>query len=107
MKNIIIVLIVLCFSYVAIGQERVLFDSLKVDNDIAYYKSNLYTGIAFMKYENGQLKTEDNYKDGKFHGVCKNWYKNGQLELEANFKDGKLKSQKCWDEKGNKIDCPD
>ena len=71
MRKIILGLIVLCFSYVAIGQERVLLDSLTVDNYILYYKSNLFTGIAFMKRENGQLKSEANIKDGKVHGVYK------------------------------------
>ena len=111
MRKIILGLIVLCFSYFANGQERVLFDSLKIDNDIAYYKSNLFTGIAFSKYDNGQLEREANYKDGKYDGVYKRWYDNGQLDLEYNYKDGKkdgdIISEKCWDEEGNEIDCPD
>ena len=40
-------------------------------------------------YENGQKKTEDNYKNSNPHGLCKSWYPNGQIESKVTNKDGK------------------
>ena len=117
MRKIILGFIVLCFSYVAIGQERVLIDSVIFDNGIAYYKSNLFTGITFKKYENGQLLVESNFKNGKPHGIGKMWHNNGQLKQESNYKDGKKisikywnkkgkeTSKKCWNEEGKEKEC--
>tara|TARA_B100000683_G_C12213299_1_gene441740 strand:+ start:386 stop:520 length:135 start_codon:yes stop_codon:yes gene_type:complete len=42
----------------------------------------------------------------KNYGISKVWHDNGQLKSEANYKDGNIVRVKCWDEKGNKIDCP-
>ena len=49
-----------------------------------------YTGISKSYYEDGKLKSEENYKDDKRNGISKSYYKNGKLEREANYKDGKL-----------------
>jgi hypothetical protein len=43
------------------------------------------------RYKNGKL-IERNYKKSKL--------------IQRNFKDGELISKKCWDKKGNEIDCP-
>ena len=40
-------------------------------------------------YENGQKKTEVNFKDGKQHGLGSMWHENGQKSMECTFKDGK------------------
>ena len=32
---------------------------------------------------------EGNYKDGKYDGLHRGWYENGQLKSECNYKDGK------------------
>ena len=48
-----------------------------------------YTKSVKRHYENGQLKSEGNWKDGKMEGLWKYYYENGQLELEGNQKDGK------------------
>jgi len=71
-------------------------------------------GVHTTYYQNGQLRTEENYKDGVLHGLYKSWHepdppfsegnyrdvkldglfrewwKNGQLKYEGNYKDGKL-----------------
>ena len=40
-------------------------------------------------YENGQLRSKENYKDGKGDGELLRYYKNGQLTWKGNYKDGK------------------
>jgi antitoxin component YwqK of YwqJK toxin-antitoxin module len=47
-------------------------------------------GLAKRWYENGQLRSEANYKDGEEDGLSKSWHSNGQLKLESNYKDGVL-----------------
>ncbi len=128
MKNIIIGLIVLCFSSCidtgiedtlninpdgsakidikmnldkSAGAERVLKKNLKMNNGIVYYKSNLFTGIAFDNYNTEQLRFEGNYKDGKLDGLWKSWHQNGQLSSVSNYKDGKREGiSKHWHNNG-------
>ena len=57
-------------------------------------------------YPNGKLKSEMRYKNGKMEGMTKGYYDNGKLKAEAIFKDDKLVSAVCYDESGNKIECP-
>ena len=33
---------------------------------------------------------KDNFKDGKLDGKKTTWHENGQIKSEANYKDGKL-----------------
>ena len=93
-------------------------------------KDGKHNGLSRVWYVNGKLKKEVNYKDGKEDGLKRVWHKNGQLHNEANMKDGnqgdglsrwwydngqlkeewnckndKIKSKKCWDLKGNQIEC--
>ena len=58
---------------------------------IVYVKgeTEAFTGIIKSYYENGNLKSEDNFKDDKQEGLSKEYYENGNLKVEANFKDGK------------------
>ena len=35
------------------------------------------------------MEKEVNYKDGELDGILKRWYENGQLKTEANYKNGK------------------
>lgn len=69
------------------------------------YKDGKHHGLFKWWYDNGQLKEEVNYKDGKVDGLGKYWFGNGQLSWEINLKDGKFISEKCWDRKGNEIEC--
>ena len=43
--------------------------------------------LVICKYENGQKKSEGNFKDGKKDGKRTSWNENGQIEVEENFKD--------------------
>ena len=47
-----------------------------------------YTGKIYELHENGQKKSESNYKDGEPVGQWLQWYDNGQKLFEQNFKDG-------------------
>ena len=50
---------------------------------------NSYGETETDYYENGQIKSEWNFKDGKFDGKRTMWYANGQKEYEGNLKDDK------------------
>ena len=53
-------------------------------------------------YDDGQIKSEENYYGGKPHGEQKTWYGNGNVEILSNYIDGKLHGeQKTWHENGN------
>jgi antitoxin component YwqK of YwqJK toxin-antitoxin module len=72
---------------------------------VAYLKNSdsPYTGKSFEFHDNGQKKSEDNFKDGKPHGIVFSWYENGQKQAEVNFKDGKQHGDaRGWHENGQK-----
>jgi len=62
-----------------------------------------YTGKSFALYENGQKRSETNWKDGKMDGLWISWHENGQKGAETNFKDGKPDGQTiAWHDNGQK-----
>ena len=71
--------------------EGVNQDELEEREGIYYFKDSdtPYTGKVYGLYENGQKKSEGNYKDGKRDGLSLEWYKKGQKKRETNYKDGK------------------
>ena len=57
-----------------------------------------------MYDDKGQLTNEGNLKDDKAHGLWK-LYENGQIIKSVIMTNGERISEKCWDKKGNKIEC--
>ena len=54
-------------------------------------------------YENGQKRSEDNYKNGEREGKQEGWYDNGQKMYEYNCKDGTMDGkQEKWHDNGQK-----
>ena len=68
------------------------------------FKDGKRHGLSTIWYENGQKQKEGNWKDGKLDGLWTRWYRNGQKELEGNWKDGKHMSAEVWKPNGEK--CP-
>lgn len=99
-------------------------DGIEFEGDGIVYNDELYTGIGYTLYNNGNLRTLAYYKDGFAFGICRSWYDDGQLSKEielihgqANGKEtkwyhnGRIKSiaiyefgieveYKKWDEEG-------
>lgn len=66
----------------------------------ASYKNNKLHGIV-LKYLNGDLTQESNYKEGVLDGVYKEYSRNGILQKEINYKNGKLDGAfRYYDEHG-------
>ena len=53
-------------------------------------------GLCKYYHENGQLKSEGNFKDNKKEGLWKWYYENSQLKYEGIFKDGKQEGLWKW-----------
>ena len=71
--------------------EEISLDQL-VEKDGIYYEVNSntpFTGSVMEYYENGQLKSRENFKDGKEEGLSEYFYENGELEFGGNLKEGK------------------
>ena len=68
---------------------------------IIYYKDELFSG-KIVKYCDGYLCDEKNYKDGKLHGPYKIYHNdNRQIEFDYNFVNGKTNGiQKIYYESG-------
>jgi len=67
------------------------------------YKDYNADGKWTMWHENGLKKEEGNYKDGYRDGKWTEWYENGQKQEESFWKDGFLVGEStCWDKAGRK-----
>ena len=56
-------------------------------------------GLHAEYYNNGNKKSEGNYKDGKKSGKWMSWHKNGLRKYEVNYKDGKEDGERIqWDD---------
>ena len=54
-------------------------------------------GLATTHYENGQKKSEINFKDGVIFGKYTSWYENGQKREERNSIDGSLSERYSYE----------
>ena len=129
-------ILVLTASILIIGcsKKRVLIDELENKSEnwlesVMYSQGELFTGIGYDIYDNGQLQTEQsytngvlngawkewykdgkiwsegNYKEGKEHGLEKWWHQNGELKFKGDYNNGELVSQICFDESGAETNC--
>ncbi|MBN2668898.1 MAG: hypothetical protein JXR60_06700 [Bacteroidales bacterium] len=115
------------------AQSSTDIDNLYQGNDQKYYDKQtgkLYSGVAYNKYDNGQIGMKGNIKLGVFDGLWTWWYEDGAKKRETTYKDGlkegysywwhkngikkaeirfngdKNIEQKRWDEKGNRLPNP-
>ena len=65
------------------------------------YDENGYKEVLY--YENGQIKSEGNYKkDGALYGRWVEYYPDGRIQKEGSYKDGKQAGKWTeYDEDGN------
>ena len=58
-------------------------------------------GVVETRYDNGQLKTRENYKNGKLNGLYESWYETGKPWSRKNYKNGKRDGlHESWYENG-------
>ena len=62
---------------------------------------------SFLYFPNGQEKYDFDgvLKDDKLNGVLKQFHENGQLKQETKYKNDIVIFEKCWNEKGDEIEC--
>jgi len=59
-------------------------------------KNNKQHGEQIVRYPNGQVKYNWNWKDGVYHGRCMDWAENGMTKFQGHYKDGQ-KHGKWWE----------
>jgi len=90
------------------GIERKWYENGQLEYEWNHKDETLWVGQQRWWYDNGQLWIEKLYdENGKQNGIAKSWYASGQLKYEMKYKADTLISQKCWDEDGNVIQCPE
>ena len=90
--SVFLIVVALPLLLVGCGGEGPELEFRGVDGIVmAYLKSSdtPYTGKTYELYEDGQKRSEGNFKDGKMDGLCMWWHENGQKAREANYKDDK------------------
>ena len=111
MKKLLILLFSILISFNSYGSYHSYSETICVVTDaeekggIIYLpsKTKPFTGKNLCKYENGQKKSEGNFKDGKRDGVYNSWYKNGQIKSERIYKeDEEIGKWTYWHENGQK-----
>ena len=60
-----------------------------------------FTGQIIKKYNNGQVKSIENFKNGKLNGEFKEFFEDGKLFQIATFKNGDMKNIKVFYKNGN------
>ena len=91
-------ILISCNSYSGSSDKTVCVDTdALIRNGIIYLPNETkpFTGNNLCKYENGQIKSEGNYKDGKPDGKATYWHENGKIKGKVTFKDGKCISGDC------------
>ena len=72
------------------GSEEVMIEKISYspsgDTLIREKNGKRLRGLFTDYYENGQIKSEGNYKDGELDGKWTSYYENGQIEEEGNYK---------------------
>ncbi len=58
-------------------------------------------GLWTWWYEDGQKRSEVNWKDDKKDGLWTEWYVSGQKKTEHTYKDGRKISSKYWNSIGD------
>ena len=69
---------------------RVNSDDLEDINDLSYFKGDLFTGVYYKKWINGNLFFETEMLNGKDHGICKLYKGDGSIFTVINYTDGKV-----------------
>ena len=66
-----------------------------------YFEGELFTGIVYDIFSNGNIKEVLKYKNGNLNGLWKEWHKNGNYKYWSNTKDGKINGlSRSWWENG-------
>ena len=88
------------------GIERKWYKNGQLEYEWNYKADTLWVGTQKWWYDNGQIHIEENYRaDGKQDGVKRVWHENGKLKQRMIYEGGEAKSEKCWDENSNELDC--
>jgi len=91
------------------GKQDGLFREWYKNGQLEYawnYKNGIEDGLLRGWYESGQLYRELQYQFGMSKFKIKEWHENGKLKLKAII-DEEFEEFKCWDEGGNRIECPE
>jgi len=51
-------------------------------------KNNKQHGEQIVRYPNGQIKYNWNWKDGVYHGRCMDWAENGMTKFQGHYRNG-------------------
>jgi antitoxin component YwqK of YwqJK toxin-antitoxin module len=62
--------------------KRVHEDNLHYENDALVLSGELFTGIGYADFSNGELRREVHYVNGFPEGLCREWHENGQISKE-------------------------
>ena len=60
------------------------------DSNIVYIEGQEtpFTGVVEKKFPNGKVEATMNFKNGKLHGKTVTYYQNGNMKSDENFIDG-------------------
>lgn len=69
------------------------------------FDRGVLNGTVTEFYDDGSLRSEAEFKEGKKLGKYISYYPDGQIKQKIAYKENEIKSQKCFDETGDKINC--
>ena len=89
-KTLLIITALLFITSTVIPQSKVNINNLVEYGDKIYAPNDdePYTGKVFDFYDNSQRKFDGRYRKGLMNGKWTYYHENGQKRTEANYKDG-------------------
>ena len=90
MKNILLILLI-TISFIGCGQngiQKEYYDNGNLRSERNYKNGNL-NGISKLYHLDGYLLSKKNYKNGELHDEGWNYYQNGKVYIKSNYKNGK------------------
>jgi hypothetical protein len=103
MKKILLIVLPLLLI---VGCSKPINDESLIDKDGLKYhpdSKELYSGKVFTNYIGGMTKMEGSYLEGKKDGLFTQWYNNGQKKSEINFKNGSVGLEYLFSIKGDTL----
>lgn len=85
-------------------ENTLLLSKLDLIDSLYYYNNELYSGLAYSSFKNGQISEFKTIKNGSLSGPSYAWYEDGSYAMQANFLDGYLSGRFiAWSEVGDTI----
>lgn len=91
LKRLSFVVIILIATYVLLAQQAALIDMSEVSVNASgerVFNGDLLTGSVVSYFDNGSIRSIDDFVEGRRHGFSRKWFADGVLGYESRYEKG-------------------